>query len=84
MKIQRIRFGVRALLILTTLIAIPLALYAYNRYAAVRQIAIVKQLEAMGGRLMMYEYDVNANWEPGERTYPKWIEDFLGEMVCIR
>ncbi len=78
MRMHRLRFGVRALLILTTLIAIPLAMYAYNRYAAARQIAIVKQLKAMGGSLMMYEYDVNANWEQGERTYPKWLEDFLG------
>ena len=44
-----------------------------------RQIAIVKRLKEMGGRLMMHECDHDANWKAGERTYPNWIEQRLGK-----
>ena len=77
-KHRLFRFSVRALLFLTLLIAVPFAIYAYNRQAAARQIAIVKQLKTAGGSVIRYEWEHDANWNPGERTYPQWIERMLG------
>ncbi len=78
-KHRLFRFNIRTLLALTTLFSVPFAIYAYNRYTTARQIAIVKRLKEMGGRLMMHECDNDANWKPGERTYPNWIEQLLGK-----
>ena len=78
-KRPRLRFGIRALLVATTLVAIPLAIYAYDMSMAARQIAIVKHLRANGGSVIRYEWEHDANWNKGERTYPAWMKRFLGE-----
>jgi hypothetical protein len=73
------QFNLRSLLVLTTLFAIPFGIYAYHRHTTARQIAIVKRLKEMGGRLMMYEWANDANWKEGNRTYPEWLEKYLGQ-----
>ncbi len=73
-KLRRFRFSVRALLILSLLVAFLFAIYAYNKQAAARQVAIVKQLRAAGGSVIKYEWEHDVNWNPGKQTYSQWIE----------
>lgn len=81
-KRRQFRFNIRALLALTTLFAIPFAIYAHNRYTTARQIDVVNRLKEMGGKMMWHECELDANWEQIEfdkRTFPQWIEKRLGK-----
>ena len=73
-----LRFRLRTLLIFVTVFALIVAAHAHRTRNAQRQRAIVSELNGLGA-LTQYDYVQDENWNSSEKTYPTWLERWVGE-----
>jgi hypothetical protein len=74
-----LRYKLKTLLLLVTAVAVLLAIHAARRHGAGAQAETIAAIHALTPRVItQYEFAQDANWGPGHKRYPAWLEQRLG------
>ena len=79
---SRFQFGIRSLLVLVVVVAIPFSWLAVEMKAAKMQWEVVGEIEKGGCGIVQYDYEFDASDEympGGEPPGPSWLRNLLGD-----
>jgi hypothetical protein len=75
---RRFRFSLRTLLVVFVIASFILAAHVHRMKNAQRQSQLVQDLLG-DNKFTNYEYTQDENWNPGRKSYPNWLERWVGE-----